>query len=304
MRELEKLLGRQVVRPRVEDLHDLRAAVNLVAHVHAERLGEVREVRVQGFRVLGHDLLGLQQVAVASPLHGVRRERPGRAHEAEHRALALDLSPQRAQDLAHEGQRRVGVVQGLERLDRVHRANGALDDRALTFDDVELDAHRGQGGEDVGEHDHAVGLERAPRLHGELDGDLGRLRAVPETVLVGVLAELRHVPASLAHQPHRRALDLFAARGAEQDGLVRGRADGTRGARVHLADAPLLVKRLGRGGERRGALREVRGHRRSVRVASRRVRRAVSAASRARRSRRVRCGMPRAFPRRIPSQSR
>ena len=33
-----------------------------------------------------------------------------------------------------------------------------------------------EGREDVGEHDDTVRFEGTPRLHGELDGDVGRLR--------------------------------------------------------------------------------------------------------------------------------
>jgi len=41
--------------------------------------------------------------------------------------------------------------------------------RATHGDDVKGDVHAGQGGEDVAEEDHAVGLERAPGLQGHLD---------------------------------------------------------------------------------------------------------------------------------------
>ena len=39
--------GRQVARPRVEHLNDLRAALDLVDGVRRERVGELREQRVQ-----------------------------------------------------------------------------------------------------------------------------------------------------------------------------------------------------------------------------------------------------------------
>jgi hypothetical protein len=46
--------------------------------------------------------------------------------------------------------------------------------------DVELDAQRGQRGEDVAEHDDAVRAERAPGLQAELRRDLRILRPLPE----------------------------------------------------------------------------------------------------------------------------
>ena len=173
------------MRPRVEELHDLRAALDLVLAVGDERLGQVVQEGVQHLGVVHHDLLGLEQVPVGLGLHGVRRERPGRADEAQQRGHVLgvalvaagDLGAQRGQDLAHEGQRRRGVVHGLERAHVLHAAHGRADEGALALDDVELDAERGQRREDVREHDDAVRAERAPRLQRELDGDVGRLGA-------------------------------------------------------------------------------------------------------------------------------
>mmetsp|Transcript_8129 Transcript_8129/g.27006 ORF Transcript_8129/g.27006 Transcript_8129/m.27006 type:complete len:231 (+) Transcript_8129:130-822(+) len=94
VRELQELGRGEVVRPRVEDLHHLRAAVDLVAHVHPKRFGEVVEVRVQGFRVLGHDLFCSNQMPVTFAFHAVRTEGPRGPHEPKHGALAVDLFAQ------------------------------------------------------------------------------------------------------------------------------------------------------------------------------------------------------------------
>ena len=54
------------------------------------------------------------------------------------------------------------------------------------FDDVELDAHGWQGREDVGEKHDTVGLECAPRLQGQLNGNVRGLGAHAERVLVRI----------------------------------------------------------------------------------------------------------------------
>jgi hypothetical protein len=55
-----------------------------------------------------------------------------------------------------------------------------VDQGALALDDVEVDPHARQGREDVGEQDHAVGLEGAEGLHRDLIGEIGVLRALAE----------------------------------------------------------------------------------------------------------------------------
>jgi hypothetical protein len=55
--ELGKLLWRQVVRPAVKQLHNLRARLYLVAHVCDERCREVLQQRVQQRGVVEHDHL-------------------------------------------------------------------------------------------------------------------------------------------------------------------------------------------------------------------------------------------------------
>ncbi len=71
-----------VVRPGLEDLQHLRAVVDLVRGVQAQRLGVLLEQRVCERRVfVAHALEVLAEFAVAA-LHRVRGERPRRADEA------------------------------------------------------------------------------------------------------------------------------------------------------------------------------------------------------------------------------
>lgn len=131
LRKLGKLLRRKMVRPAVEELHHLRAAVDLMAHVHRQCVGQVGEVGVERLGILRHDLLGVDEVAVGAALHGIRRQRPRRADEAEQGASAVHFVAEAGEDLADEWEGRVWIVQCLQSLDVVHRADGVGDDWAF-----------------------------------------------------------------------------------------------------------------------------------------------------------------------------
>mmetsp|Transcript_44025 Transcript_44025/g.84115 ORF Transcript_44025/g.84115 Transcript_44025/m.84115 type:complete len:241 (+) Transcript_44025:202-924(+) len=90
--------------PRVKDLHALRSGVNLEPDVLRELVGEVREDGLEGVRVLVHHGLDGLVDARALALHHVRGQRPGRAHEAQHRRRAAHLPAQRRQRLPHKVQ--------------------------------------------------------------------------------------------------------------------------------------------------------------------------------------------------------
>mmetsp|Transcript_12589 Transcript_12589/g.27193 ORF Transcript_12589/g.27193 Transcript_12589/m.27193 type:complete len:286 (+) Transcript_12589:818-1675(+) len=183
--ELGKLVGGQVVRPGVKQLDDLCTALNLVAGIHDERLSQVVEHGVQDVGAVVHDLLCLLAVLVRLALHGVGGQGPGRANEAEQGGVAVvHLLAQAGEDGVDEGQAGGGVVHGAQRLDLLHAAHWLHDGGALALDHVKLNTQGGQGGEDVGEEDDAVGLEGAQGLQRQLNGNVGGLGAHAEGVLV------------------------------------------------------------------------------------------------------------------------
>mmetsp|Transcript_8545 Transcript_8545/g.20278 ORF Transcript_8545/g.20278 Transcript_8545/m.20278 type:complete len:309 (+) Transcript_8545:318-1244(+) len=257
-----KLLRGQVVRPRVKELDDLGAALDLVVEVFDEGVREVVEERVQDGRLVEHHGLGLLAVPVSAALHRVGREGPGGADEADDRRLVRDLLAERAENLLHEREVLVRAEHGPERHDVVHALDGVRDDGTLALDDVEVDAERGQRGEDVAEHDDAVRLVGAEGLEGERDGDVGGLRALPEGEDVRILSEFLHVPPRLPQEPRRSALALLTPRHAQQQRVLPA----LRGAAPPAAPLSLLPARLGRAADarpRRADLRRLKHHRRT-----------------------------------------
>jgi len=105
-----------------------------------------------------------------------------------------------------------------------------FDDRPLALHDVEVDPQAGEGGEDVGKEDHAIGVEGVERLHGDLVGEIGVFGALPEAwVPIPKVAIHLHVAAGLTHHPHRWPLHRFPAGGTQQEGKRFGHGSGETG---------------------------------------------------------------------------
>mmetsp|Transcript_18456 Transcript_18456/g.73725 ORF Transcript_18456/g.73725 Transcript_18456/m.73725 type:complete len:355 (-) Transcript_18456:22-1086(-) len=220
----------EVAGPRVEDLNDLRARVDLVARVRGDILREEAEDVVQQRGVAFAERLDFAEARLGPrlALDEIRRQREREPDEAEHRrrrplrrGLAAQRGAQAAQDLADEGARggRVEVV--VERVEGLARAHGRdLDGAALR--DGEFDAHRGQRRQNVREQNDAVDAVRVPRLQRDLERGLGDLGPLAEGRVLGhEVAVHLHVPPRLPHHPHRRVPDGLAAGRAQQRRLPR-----------------------------------------------------------------------------------
>ena len=87
--------------------------------------------------------------------------------------------------------------------------------------ELDVQAHRLQRHEQVGEQDRGVEAEPPDRLQRDLRGELGRLAQLEEADARAHLPVLGEVASGLAHQPEGRALGGFAAAGAQEEGLHR-----------------------------------------------------------------------------------
>ena len=210
----------ELTAPGVEDLHALRARVDLVPDVVAHRIRDFAQDGPENLGLRhGHGLDRLVRGG-APALDDVGGEGPGRADEAEHRGFVAHLLAESRERLADEGEHvEVELVHHLEPL-RV--ADGLVQNRSFVVVNLERDPNRGEGGENVGEENHAVGLERVEGLEGDLDDQVGVLRALAETGnLHRQVAIFLHVAASLAHHPGGGAIHGEALRGAHEPGLLR-----------------------------------------------------------------------------------
>lgn len=112
-------------------------------------------------------------------------------------------------------------------------ANGYFNDGTLALDHIKLDTKCWQGCENVGKHNHTIGLKCTPWLQGELNGNVWSLAALTKwdsvrvpRVVVGqgldvdvdrmgkytpstvILSKCGHVAPSLPHQPYWCAFPL------------------------------------------------------------------------------------------------
>ena len=120
-----------------------------------------------------------------------------------------------------------------------------------------------EGREDVAEQNHAVGLERAPRLKRDLGDQIDRLGPLAEArVLHRQVAVLLHVPPGLAHHPRGRALHGQTLRRANEQGLGgigrRRDREGTAAARGRRPRGGRELRRAPATSALREATREAR----------------------------------------------
>ena len=210
--------GAQLTGPGIKHLHHLGAGIDLIAQVGGDRFSEVVEQLVQQLRLAEGHRLDHRIVLAALAFHHVGGQGPRGAYKTQHGGLVAHAAAQPAEHLTHK---RHGFS-GHQRPQGFHLGQAAdrvVDLRALAFDDVEINPHAGQRREDVGEQDHAVGLEGVERLHRDLIGEIRVLGALAEGgVLIAQVAVDLHVPAGLAHHPDRRTLHLLSTGGAQQQG--------------------------------------------------------------------------------------
>ena len=208
----------QLTSPRIKHLHHLGAGINLITQVISDRLCEVVEQLVQDLGFAEGHGLDHRVVLAALALHHVGSQGPGGTNESEDSCFVANALAETTQHLAHKGHR-LGGVQRAQSIHLGHAPDWITDLGAFALDDVEIDSHPRQGREDVGEQDHAIGLEGVKRLHRDLIGEIRVFGTLTEAgVLVPQVPVDLHVATGLAHHPHRRTLHRFTARSTQEQG--------------------------------------------------------------------------------------
>ena len=174
--------ARQEARPRIEDLHGIRARGGLLQQVLGHEAREAREQLVEQRRLRGRERAQRREILRALAFDEIGRERPRRAAEAEQRRFFRQRRTRQLQRLDDLGRdlRRIGAAQAL---DGCRIANRIGDDGAGI--EIELDAERGHRAHDVRKDDRRVeriALERHQR-------DFGRELRIARELLEAVLAD-------------------------------------------------------------------------------------------------------------------
>ena len=170
--------------------------------------------------LLVHERLGAEVVLRRSAFDGVSGHRERRAAETDQRNASRELAPQQPNRFEHVPERL-----GLERRqarDVSGGPDGVGDRRPLALDEVELEAHRREGEQQVREEDGRVEVDDVERLQRDDDGQFRLTAQLEQGVLLAKRAILRKVAAGLPHEPDRRGVHrLEPARAEKPIGHVR-----------------------------------------------------------------------------------
>ena len=108
-----------------------------------------------GALVAVHQRLGVQVVAAAAPFDRVAGQRERRAGKADQRDVARQIGPRLADRLEDEVER-AELFQLEDAIDVGRRADGVVDHRPFALGEIQLQAHRLQDRQQVGEDDRRI----------------------------------------------------------------------------------------------------------------------------------------------------
>ena len=164
--------------------------------------------------LLVHERLGAEIVLRRPAFDGVGGHGERRAAEADERNASVELAAQEPDRLEHVAERL-----GLERRqarDVGGRPDGIGDRRPLALDEVELEAHRREGEQQVGKEDRRVEIDDVERLQRHDHRQLRLPAELEQGVLLPERAVLRKVAAGLTHEPDRRGVHRLEPACAEE----------------------------------------------------------------------------------------
>ena len=250
--ELAVVVDGERAGPAVEDLDDVGAGFDLLAGeagehgdklFHQQRPGGGLGAAGKSGRV--HHFFRFDVVARAAAFDHVAGEGEGCAAEADD-AECVAVGAGRGEVFLDAFDRLSDVAQfvdavGLEGFDLGGGADGGMDLGAFAGDELEVDAHGGEGEKQVGEDDGRVDAEALGCGDGDLGGNLRGAADLEQGVVLADSHVLRHVAAGLAEEPDGGPVDGLAETGAHEAAGPDG-----HGQRIGRQDGGCLGHRQGR----------------------------------------------------------
>ena len=204
----------QSAGPTVEDLHRLRAGVDLGLEVIQGDADQPLHEGIPGLGMVVHPAFGLDVVAGTPALDGVRSRGEGRAGKADKGHLR-GFKPYPAHRLENEAQGFVHVHQG-EGFHPVRRQAG-FQYWAAPFLKTQPQPQRFQGKQDVREEDKGVHAQMQGKQR-HLGGQVGLAHEFQQAVALPQRPVFGHVTPGLPHEPHRRVGCGLPIAGGEEGG--------------------------------------------------------------------------------------
>ena len=214
-REAVVVGARELARPRVEDLHDVRARLDLRGEVVAARVRELRRGanrassgrRASSSSLPMNDFVPPPSIAYVASVHGAPQKPITAARPATSVLSALRISG--TNFVPTSGSNVLRRATSEARADRVWELRPALVES-------HLDPHRGERDQDVREEDDAVHPEAPEGLHRDLDRALDVRAEVEKGEALAHLAVLGEVAPGLPHEPYGRHVDGPRERGVDE----------------------------------------------------------------------------------------
>ena len=94
--------------------------------------------------------------------------------------------------------------------------NGVCDRWAFALDEIELETHRAERQQQIGEENRGVDLDHLDRLQRDGDGEVGVAADLEQRIALSQRTILRHVPAGLTHEPDGSGVDGLSSAGSEE----------------------------------------------------------------------------------------
>mmetsp|Transcript_3546 Transcript_3546/g.9374 ORF Transcript_3546/g.9374 Transcript_3546/m.9374 type:complete len:233 (-) Transcript_3546:202-900(-) len=207
--------------PRIEDLDQLGAILDLVQGVVADAVRKVLQNRVKKLRLVESHLLYLEVFLGSLSFNHVRGQCVRASDESEDRCFGTDLLSKDLKSFGNERSSRrgidrvdlFGVVPGL---DGIHDWSEFVVDREFASD-------TGKGSQNIGKQDAPIGLVISPRLKGDLYGDFGDFTSLTECgPFFAQISVFFDVSSRLSHHPDGGSFDLFTLCGTDQEWILCG----------------------------------------------------------------------------------
>ena len=167
-------------------------------------------------------------VARAAAFDHVAGQGEGRAAEADDAETVLTMNPAAGAEVRDDTFDGLGYVAelrcavGAKTRDVLGAANGMMDDGTFAGQEFEVESHALEGQEQIGEDDGRVYVKFFRCGDRDFGGELRLLADFQQGVVAANRLIFRHVAASLAQEPYRRAIDGLTQAGADETAAPGG----------------------------------------------------------------------------------
>ena len=205
---------RERTHPAIEDLYDIRSSLHLLAAVFREHDHDFIQQTAPSQRISIHQLLCLDVIPRSAALNHVAGQCVRRAAEADDSQPVAEM-PSHFLNCGSHILKLTGAI-GTQRAHIFGCPDRFVNHRSLTGLKFKVQTHRLQRQKQIGKDNCRIYAELFGCGNCHLGGQLRLFANLHQCVVLPHLAVLRHVAASLAQKPHRRAVHGLSQAGSHK----------------------------------------------------------------------------------------